>query len=434
MVKNKRFLCLGMIAILSLSLTACGKKKSVSYDPLPEDNDTVYSIHICQDEDNAYYNAITLGFSDALTDLFGESHIQLSSAVATPESPAASIIAGYLSDDTQLLFANGTKSLSAAAEATETTPVVGAGVMDFQSTLHLMGYSNDDWNQKTGTNVTGVSSLPDIEAMVSLLIESTPDLQSVGILYPLDDPAALYQNRIMEAYLDQAGIPWKEYPLPSESGSSDVEETISDPTVITPSKRIAPSATEGPNTDVESIGGNNLISGIIAPESIHTPSSSIFWTEELSAANPNPLDEDATLEEIISYACRECSCLFLPSGSNLSDSMEDISKITVAAGVVTVGGDPTIGVHTLTCLYSDPYTMGYQAGKMAYRILIADEFPGEIKIASSSADNVKLYNREIAEMQDRSFPKSFQEINDFLKTYEIGSDTDRITEEDDEEE
>lgn len=434
MVNNKRFLCLGMIVILALSLSACGNKKSVSYDPLPEDNDTVYSIHICQDEDNAYYNAITLGFSDALTDLFGESHVRLTSAVATSESPVDSIIAEYLSDDTQMLFANGTKSLSAAAEATETTPVVGAGVMDFQSTLHLMGYSNDDWNQKTGTNVTGVSSLPDMDAMLSLLIESTPDLRSVGILYPLDDPAALYQNKILETYLDQAGIPWKEYPLPSESEVSDVEETISDSTVITPSKRIAPSATEGPNMDVESIGGNNLISGIIAPESIHTPSSSIFWTEELSAANPNPLDKDADLDEIISYACRECSCLFLPSGSNLADATEEISEIAVAAGVVTVGGDASIGSHTLTSLYSDPYTMGYQAGKMAYRILIADELPGEIKIASSSAKNVKLYNRKIAEMQDRIFPKSFREINDFLETYEVGSDTNRISETEDDEE
>ena len=47
------------------------------------------------------------------------------------------------------------------------------------------------------------------------MIEATKDLQTVGILFSPEDTDAIYQNEIFEAYLDQAGIPWKEYLIPA---------------------------------------------------------------------------------------------------------------------------------------------------------------------------------------------------------------------------
>jgi putative ABC transport system substrate-binding protein len=408
-------------------MTACSEKKSVTYDPLDETDDTVYSVAVCQDADNDYYNAINAGFTDALTDLFGETHVNITSAAVSEDTDADAIVAGYLQSETQLLFANGSKSLSAAATATDTVPIVGAGVVDFQSTLHLMGNSNTDWNKKTGTNVTGISSLPDMEAQLSLLIESTPELNAVGILYSVDDTTAIYQNQILEKYLDQAGIPWKEYEITS-SATDIISDEITDTTIITPSKVVANSFTEGSDTEVTNLGGSDLISGIISPRSAHAAATSAFWTEELSAANAeNPLPEDASTEDIIRYAANECSCLYIPADSHLLDQMEVITSTATETLTPTIGGDPDLGQYTLTSLYSDPYTMGYQAGKMVYRILVNGDLPGEIKVASTSADSVKLYNATVADALQVTFPKSFQEIHSFLETYEIGSDTTRIT-------
>ena len=83
--------------------------------------------------------------------------------------------------------------------------------MDFQTVL---GIGGSDWDGKTGMNVTGISSLPDMEAVLSLLIEATPDLSTVGLLYTEGDTNALLQNHLLEAYMDEAGIAWKEYALP----------------------------------------------------------------------------------------------------------------------------------------------------------------------------------------------------------------------------
>lgn len=426
MMKYRRLLCIGLTAVTTLSMIGCGKDKSVSYDPLTEEDDTIYTISVCQDADNDYYNTIALGFNDALTDLFGDSHIQVISTTADETTGTDSICTGYVNQNTQLIFANGEQSLSSASTATDTIPIVGAGVMDYPSALHLMT-SNADWNKKTGINVTGVSAEPDIEAQLSLLIEATPELTSVGLLYNPEDTDAIYQNALLEQYLDEAGIPWKEYAIPLDPQETTANHEVSDLLAVAPTKRVAASATEGPNNNVESFGENDLLNGIFSPNSAHVAAVSATWTPELSAANPGELASDASLEEIVQYACNECSSLFIPAGSELTNHLETIADIATVSGTRTVGGDASLGQQTLVSLYSDPYAMGYAAGKLVYRILVNNDAPGDIKISTASAENVKLYNASRAEALGMTFPKSFSEINSFFETYEIGSTTTRIS-------
>lgn len=76
--------------------------------------------------------------------------------------------------------------------------------------------------------MTGISSKPNLEEQLSLLIEATPDLQSVGLLYNPEDTDGIYQNVLLEKYLDQAGIPWKEYALPSDDIDSSISDELTD--------------------------------------------------------------------------------------------------------------------------------------------------------------------------------------------------------------
>lgn len=434
MRNSKRIACTGLAAILALSLSACGSKdKKSSYDPLPEEDDTIYNISICQDENSEYYNQIAQGVQDALDDLFGSAHINVTTTIASDDAGTDSICTGYVNAQTNLIFANGKKSLSSAATATEEIPIVGAAVMDYQNALHLATASDTSWNKKTGTNVTGISSKPNLEEQLSLLIEATPDLKSVGLLYNPEDTDGIYQNVLLEKYLDQAGIPWKEYVIPSDDIEAGFSDQITDTTAIAPSKQIASSITEGANNAVESFDGNDLLSGIFSPSSAHEPTASATWTEELSVANTTSLAADASLEETVQYACNECSVLFLPAESQLTSEVETIADIATSCGTRTVGGDATLGEQTLVSMYKDPYGMGYAAGKMVYRILVDGTQPGEIKISSSPAENIKLYNASRAESFDMTFPKSFHEIHEYFSTYEIGSTTTRISSDDEEE-
>ena len=115
--------------------------------------------------------------------------------------------------------------------------------------------------------MTGISSKPNLEEQLSLLIEATPDLKSVGLLYNPEDTDGIYQNVLLEKYLDQAGIPWKEYAIPSDDIEAGLSDQITDTTAIAPSKQIASSVTEGTNNAVASFDGNDLLSGIFSPSS-----------------------------------------------------------------------------------------------------------------------------------------------------------------------
>lgn len=424
----KRWGSLALCAILLCFSTGCASK-SVSYEPLEEDDGEIYHVSLCQDADHLYYNTIATGFTDALSDLFGENHIRTDIRTVTQESSAEDICRDFVSGKTQLILANGSRSLSAATAATTETPIVGTGIMDFQRALNIITAPDVAWDHLTGTNVTGVSATPDIAQQLSLLIEATPNLNNVGILYSPEDTAAIYQNQLLENYLNEAGIPWKEYQLTSTAAAIEHTETAEDLPVIRPTKTVAPSAREGSDMEVEILKGDGSAGGINAPSSARPSQISKFWTG--SAEIPAP---EASTEDIISFAARECSALYIPAESNLADQMEVITATATRSGVTTVAGDTSLGNHALVTLFSDPYAMGYAAGKMVYRILVGGEDPGSIKINTSSTKQTsKLYNRQAAEALNMSFPKSFTEYETFQLTYETGSTTERIAsdEEDD---
>jgi putative ABC transport system substrate-binding protein len=132
-----------------------------------------------------------------------------------------------------------------------------------------------------------------------------------------------------------------------------------------------------------------------------------------------------SLEDRITEACNECSAIYVPFGSMLTDQMDVIGNIAKESKVVVVAGDTNIGQNALVTLFHDPYTLGYAAGKKAVRVFNGDDI-ATIKIGYGEAeDSIKLYNGEIAETFEKEFPKSFKEFNEFLETYEPGSSTTR---------
>lgn len=428
-LQPKRFGAL-VLASSMLTLSACGSD-SISYKPLTEEDDTVYNICVVQSADNDQSNQIQQGFQDALTDLFGEGHFNVTVQVANAETSVDDISSSYVSDDnTQLIFANGSSALTSAAFYTDEIPIVGANVIDFQSALHT---PDSEWDVKTGTNVTGISSRPPIAAQLSLLIEATKDMQSVGILYCPEDTNAIYQNEILEDYLNQAGIPWREYEIPSTEAAitshEESSETESSGSTISGEKTVANSAKEGTENDVESIGESNVILGLNSIYSARTAKISDNWTQDIN--DPVSYELGSTTEEIVNYAASQSSAFFISANSYLTDQIDTISSVATATGTTTVSADSTIASKTLVSLYCDPYNQGYNAGKLVYRILVNGDDPGSIKITATNADEtVKLYQDSLAEQFGLTFGKSFQEVDEFLSTYVPGTNTTRITSDD----
>ncbi len=398
------------------------EKSSVSSD---EDADTkVYHVGVCLSEDTDYYNFINSGFCDALSDIFPDGNVKYEIQTISPENSGESIMQYFLGNNVDLIFANGTAALSAASIATFETPIVAAGVIDYRTTLHIISGS---WNRTTKRNITGISGAPSVSNQLSMLLETKPDLKHIGILYSAEDTDSIYQNELLESYLNEAGIPWKEYKLTSSMVSSSQYELEEDSTaIILPGEIAKASSKEGSSIPTTAFGESNLISGILSPNSARASQVSERWDGAVET-------EATENEEIVKTACEECDAIYIAADSSLSDQIEMISTLANENKTLTLGGDMTLGKHTLITLYADPYDMGYRAGKMVKRILINEEDPGEIKISLPSSNVTKLYQDDVAELFELTFPKSFREYDEFVENYEVGSNTNRVVSEDNEE-
>ena len=470
-MKN-RFLSIVLASVMCLSLTACGGSKTTEPDKEKDIESTEdsyqYNISALLSEDNTYNQVLLAGFTDALTDYLGEEHFTITTSSVSDEANAEAITKNALSTSPDMIFTAGKSTLTAASTATDTVPILATGIVDFKGTLHIASLDGKAWDKTTGKNITGVSSKPSIVDQVSLMIESTDDLQTVGLLFSPEDTDAIYQNEIFEAYLDQAGIPWKEYLVPiagSEIDSEEIEATIENSvqeneedaevsqhsTALTPSKYVAGSAKEGMDNEIVPLDEDGLF-GLNSPSSTRVALISDYWTgpkvipesskaseeteeaatEEEASKNDKTSDEDSeeeeiTLESQVALACKECSTIYIPFGSMLTDQMSTIGKIAEDEKVVIVAGDTNIGQNALVTLFADPYDLGYSAGKKAVKVFNGDDI-STIKIGyMNSEDSVKLYNGKIAEIFGMEFPKSFSEFDEFLSTYEYGSNTERYS-------
>ena len=463
-MKN-RLLSLTLAFALAFSFTSCGKEKVAE----PENEKTEesiedsyqYNISALLSEDNTYNQVLLQGFSDALSDYLGDEHFTISTSTVSEDASSDAIAESAVASSPDMIFTAGKATLSSASVATETIPIVATGIIDFKGTLHIASLNGKAWDKTTGKNVTGISSKPSIVDQVSLMIEATEDLQSVGILFSPEDTDAIYQNEIFEAYLDQAGIPWKEYLIPADTSMLNEEREELPSTALTPSKFVAFSAKEGMDNEVVSLGEDTVL-GLNSPSSTRVALVSEFWnggkikkapakegeedadetaeSEETessqteasedseSTEDMNDISEtDISLEERIQQVCDECSVIYVPFGSILTNQMETIGTMAKDEDVVIVAGDTEIGEYALVTLFSDPYSLGYAAGKKAVRVFNGDDI-ATIKVGNgSSDDSIKLYNGKIAEEFELTFPKSFSEFSEFLSTYEYGSNTVRYS-------
>ena len=118
----KKFFTLFLALALAASLTACGKTEAP--DTSGDDAEKVsYRVGVCQLAQHPALDAATQGFVDALTEELGEA-VQIDVQNASGEATNCStIINGFLSSDVDLIMANATPALTAAASATSAVPV-----------------------------------------------------------------------------------------------------------------------------------------------------------------------------------------------------------------------------------------------------------------------------------------------------------------------
>ena len=149
MKNSTRILATASAAAMMLSFAACGNGGT----PTPSGDESgsgaqTYTIGICQLVQHPALDQATQGFKDALEETLGEANVKFDEQNANNDpNTCSTIINGFVSSNVDLILANATAPLQAAASGTDTIPVIGTAVTDYATALDIV-----NWTGTTGRN------------------------------------------------------------------------------------------------------------------------------------------------------------------------------------------------------------------------------------------------------------------------------------------
>ena len=245
---TRRLLTALLAAAMCLSMAACGSKPaadngSSDTDASAGDNAArKYTIGVCQLVTHDALDAATQGFKDALTEKLGEGNVKFDEQNASGDSAnCATIVNGFVSNGVDLILANATAPLQAAAQATADIPVLGTSITDYATALDI-----SDWTGTVGNNISGTSDLAPLDQQAAMIQELFPDAKSVGLLYCSAEPNSVYQCDVIEGYLTEEGYTVARYAFTDTNDVTSVAQTAADNSdvIYIPTDNTAASNTE----------------------------------------------------------------------------------------------------------------------------------------------------------------------------------------------
>ena len=217
----KKILSLMLASILvAASLTACGgqstNKSTTNADSTTQDSETQstegtdsqgtnYTVGICQLMVHESLDKATQGFMDALTETVeaAGNTVEFDTQVAGEANLCTTVVNTFTAKQVDLIMANATPALLAAANATTTIPVLGTSVTDY----------SDTFAGNIPSNVSGTSDAVPFDEQAKMMIETLGLAagDQVGVLYCTNESNSLIQYEAVKALFEAEGIVVKAY-------------------------------------------------------------------------------------------------------------------------------------------------------------------------------------------------------------------------------
>ena len=201
-----------LLAVLSLfMLVGCSNGNT----PTDDGTETkVLKVGVVQLAQHPALDAATQGFIDTLKAEFGDG-VDIDNQNASGDSAnCATIVSGFVNDGVDLIMANATPALQAAASATSDIPILGTSITEYGVALGI-----DNFNGVTGTNVSGTSDLAPLDQQAQMILDLVADVKKVGIIYCSNEVNSTYQVKEVERILKEKGV---EVVVSSFTDSNDI--------------------------------------------------------------------------------------------------------------------------------------------------------------------------------------------------------------------
>lgn len=216
---KKKLMAVLLAATMLTTLGACGAS-----DNSDDSNDAKYKVGICQLVQHDALDAATQGFKDALVEELGEENVKFDEQNAQGDSnTCATIINGFTNSGVDLILANATPALQAAAAGTDTIPILGTSITEYGVALDI-----DNFDGTVGKNISGTSDLAPLDGQADMIKELFPDKKNVGLLYCSAEANSQYQVDTVQTYLEKLGYTCKQYAFSDSNDLSAVATTAVD--------------------------------------------------------------------------------------------------------------------------------------------------------------------------------------------------------------
>jgi len=181
-------LAMALMACACLAFTSCSDKK--------------YTIGILQLVTHDALDAATQGFKDAVIEELGEENVEFIMQNANNDTNLCSTIANdFVSKNVDLIMANATPALQAAASATLDIPILGTSVTEYGVALSIK-----DFDGTVGGNISGTSDLAPLDEQAQMILDLFPNAEKIGILYCSAEANSKYQVEEITRLLVEKGV------------------------------------------------------------------------------------------------------------------------------------------------------------------------------------------------------------------------------------
>ncbi len=219
----KKILALALVAMMTVAMSACGSSQPSGGEGSLEGSGNgqaaQFKVGVCQLVQHEALDAATQGFVDALNEIMGEGVVEVDIQNAQNDSPTcATIINKFVSQEVDLIMANATPALQAAASGTKDIPILGTSVTEYGVALEI-----DNFDGLVGTNVSGTSDLAPLDEQAMMIKEWFPDAKTVGLVYCSAEANSKYQIETVKKELESMGLTCEDYAF---SDSNDLATVI----------------------------------------------------------------------------------------------------------------------------------------------------------------------------------------------------------------
>ena len=216
----KKIIAMTITVMMLLAMfSGCGNTET----PAADDN-KVYNVGIIQLVTHDALDAATKGFQDALIAELGEENVKFDPQNAAGDTnTCATIVNSFVANDVDLIMANATPALQAAAAATADIPILGTSVTEYGVAMGIADFSGT-----VGGNVSGTSDRAPLDKQAAMVKEWFPDAKNVGLLYCSAEPNSQYQVTTIQAMLEELGYTCTPYPFSDTNDMSAVTQSAAD--------------------------------------------------------------------------------------------------------------------------------------------------------------------------------------------------------------